>query len=62
MPNGMMKPDQFRELKDESEKTNIIYDAVYELYKKRRWNDLKIVGGGFMGGFTAIAAKMAIWK
>lgn len=29
---------------------------------RKLWDTIKVVSGGFAGGFAAVAAKMAIWK
>ncbi len=32
------------------------------LEKRTLWSTVKIVSGAFIGGFSAVAAKMMIWK
>ena len=32
------------------------------LQNRKLWDSVKIISGAFIGGFTAIAAKLAIWK
>ena len=62
MPNGMLIPDEFEKETNQELKINIMYRLVYELYKKRRWDDFKTLSGGFVGGFTAMIAKFVFWK
>lgn len=62
MPNGMMPPEKFEEIKEDKLKIDTLYLLVYELYKRKRYDSLKTITGGFMGGFAAMAAKFAIWR
>ena len=57
-----MPKELFEKEKDQDLKLNYLYALTYELYRKRRWESIKIVFGGFMGGFVAACGKFLIWK
>lgn len=62
MANAIIEQKEFEEIKDIDTKLNILFKAIVNIRQHRRLDDLKAIVGGFMGGFTAMAAKMILWK
>lgn len=39
-----------------------LQNKMTSLQRRKLWDTIKILTGAFLGGFSAMAAKMAIWK
>jgi hypothetical protein len=66
MPDGMLKPEEFEAIDDHERKTNIMYRLVYELYRRRKRDNVtetaKAMFGGFWGAIVFMAARTVFWK
>jgi len=65
MPNGILTPKQFEELKDEKVQIKHVYGLVYTLYKRRHWNSIKDGASSLVGGFLGAIVFLkgfTFWK
>ncbi len=64
MSNAIVTRDQFDKMENIDVKLGILFDTsmkTQEMLKGKRL-DAKAIGGGFIGGFVAVIAKMFVWR
>lgn len=64
MGNAVLTRERFDKLENIDTKLGILFDTnmkTQEMLKGKKL-ELKAIGGGFLGGFIAVIAKMAIWR
>lgn len=64
MANGMTR-ETFDHASPETQRGylfDMIKDISQELCRRKKYDTVKTIFGGFMGGFTVLAAKLLIWK
>ena len=62
MANATIKIEEFEKIEDVPTKLNILFRAIVDIRRRQRFDDLKAIAGGFMGGFAAMFARFEIWK
>lgn len=69
MPDGIVKREDFDKIDNQDAKLGVLFETIIELkdevkgLKKGRKGDTMVAAGmGFVGGFSAVCAKMLFWK